>query len=49
MVAIKDDICPLKLLIKVKDMDPNGGYDSSPIFCGFNGRLVAKDPQKGTF
>ncbi len=46
VAATKDDICPLKLLIKLKDMDPNGGYDSSPIFFGFNGRLVAKNPQK---
>ncbi len=39
-------ICPLKLLLKLKDMDPKSGCDSSPIFCGFNGRLVAKNPQK---
>ncbi len=46
VAATKDDIFSLKLLLKLKDMDPNGGYDSSPIFCGFNGRLVAKNPQK---
>ncbi len=44
--ATKDNVCPLKLLLKLKDMDPNNVYNSSPIFCGFNGRLVAKDPQK---
>jgi hypothetical protein len=46
VLATKDDICPLKLLLKLKDMDPNSVYDSSPIFCGFHGRLVAKNPQK---
>ncbi len=44
--ATKDNVCPLKLLLRLKDMDPNSVYDSSPIFCGFNERLVAKDPQK---
>ncbi len=44
--ATKEDVCPLKILLKLKDMDPNSVYASSPIFCGFNGRLVAKDPQK---
>ena len=46
VAATKDVICPLKLLLKLKDMDPKSGCDSSPIFCGFNGRLVAKNPQK---
>ncbi len=45
MAATKDDICPLKLLIKLKDVHTNN-TPSSPIFCGFNGRLVAKNPQK---
>jgi hypothetical protein len=47
VAAIKDGICPLKLLIKLKDLDANS-TPSSPIFCGFNGRLVAKIPQKTT-
>jgi hypothetical protein len=45
VAATKDDICLLKLLIKLKDLDANN-TPSSPIFCGFNGRLVAKNPQK---
>jgi hypothetical protein len=45
VAATKDIICPLKLLIKLKDLDV-GHTPSSPIFCGFNGRLVAKNPQK---
>ncbi len=43
--ATKDVISPLKLLLKLKELDQNGS-DSSPIFCGFNGRLVAKKPHK---
>jgi hypothetical protein len=46
MAATKDDNCHLKLMSKLKDIDSNGSYDSSPIFCGFNGRLVVKNPQK---
>jgi integrase len=45
VAATKDAICPLKLLIKLKDLDVNN-TPSSPIFCGFNGRLIAKNPQK---
>jgi hypothetical protein len=45
VAATKDSICPLHLLIKLKDLDVNN-TPSSPIFCGFNGRLVAKNPQK---
>ena len=45
VAATKDVICPLKLLLKLKELYVNG-TPTSPIFCGFNGRLVAKNPQK---
>jgi hypothetical protein len=45
VAATKDNICPLKILIKLKDLDANS-TPSSPIFCDFNARLVAKNPQK---
>ena len=45
VAATKDAFCPPKLFIKLKDMDVNN-TPSSPIFCGLNGRLVAKNPQK---
>ena len=48
VAATKNVICPLKLLLKLKDLDPESGCDSSPIFCGFNGRLVARNPQNTT-
>ena len=48
VTTTKDIVCPLKLLFKLKNLDPKSGCDSSPIFCGFNGRLVAKNPQKTT-
>ena len=47
VAATKGAICPLKLLIKLKELDINN-TPSSPILCGFNGRLVAKNPQKTT-
>jgi hypothetical protein len=43
--ATKEAIRPLKLLIKLKNLDVNNAL-SSPILCGFNGRLVAKNPKK---
>ena len=48
VAATMDVICPLKLLLKLKDLDPKSSCDSSPIFCGFNGRLVARNPQDTT-
>jgi hypothetical protein len=45
VATTKEAICPLKLLIKLKDLDVYN-IPSSPIFCGFNGRLVTKNPQK---
>jgi len=47
VAATKEAICPLKLLIKLKDSDVNNNL-SSPIFSCFNGRLVAKNPHKTT-
>ena len=32
VAATKDVICPIKLLLKFKDLDPKSGCDSSPIF-----------------
>ena len=48
VAATNDIICPLKLLLKLKHSDVNA-TSSNPIFCGFNGRLVAKCPQKRLF
>ena len=45
VAATNDIICPLKLLLKLKHSDVNA-TSSTPIFCGFNGRLAAKSPQK---
>ena len=47
VAATKDVICPLKLLLELKHVDVNA-TPTSPIFCGFNGRLVAKSPNKTT-
>jgi hypothetical protein len=45
-VAVTNDIgCPLKLLLKLRHFDVNA-TPSSPIFCGFYGRLVIKSPKK---
>jgi len=45
VTATKEAICPLNFFIKLKDLDVNN-TPSSPTFCGFNGRLVAKNPKK---
>ena len=45
VAAAKDQICPLKLLLKLKESNVDASPES-PIFCGFDGRLVAKNPQK---
>ena len=45
VAATNDIICSLKLLLKLKHVDVNAA-SSSPILCDFNGRLVAKIPQK---
>ncbi len=45
VAAPNDIICSLKLVLKLKHSDVNA-TSTSPIFCGFNGHLVAKSPQK---
>jgi hypothetical protein len=45
VAATNDIICPLQLLLKLKSSDVNA-IPNSPIFCGFNGRLVEKSPHK---
>jgi hypothetical protein len=47
VAATNDIICPLKLLLKLKHININA-TPTSPIFCGFNCRLVAKSLQKTT-
>jgi hypothetical protein len=39
VATTKDIICPLKCILKLKELDVNG-TPSSPIFCGVSGRLV---------
>jgi hypothetical protein len=45
VAATNDIICLLQILLKLKNSDVNHTR-RSPIFCGFNGRLVAKSPHK---
>jgi hypothetical protein len=45
VATTNDIICPLKLFLKLKHSDVNA-TSRSPIFCGFNGRLVAKSSKK---
>jgi hypothetical protein len=47
VATTNDIIYPLKLLLKLKHSNVNA-TSTNPIFCGFNGRLVAKSPQKTT-
>ena len=47
VAAKRGTICPLKILLRLKQLDINNS-ESSPIFCGFNGRLIAKSPKKTT-